>query len=365
LLSHLHTILEKFRTEGTFLSASRIGSGHINDSYLVTTTPASASDYVLQRINHSIFKNVPGLMANILHVTRHLEKKLAHDSLHPFHALRLIPTLDGDFFHTDDSGNCWRLYNHIPGSRSFDIVENTELAFEGGKAFGLFQRLNADVAIDSLVETIPGFHNIAMRIAAFREAAGNDHAGRAGSVAEEIAFVEQRADEMHRILRMGEAGLIPVRVTHNDTKFNNILFDAENHAICIVDLDTVMPGYSLYDFGDAIRTGANTAAEDERDLSKVAVNLSLFEAYARGYLSECGKSLVSAEIENLVHSANFMTYLIGVRFLTDYLNGDTYYRIHRPDHNLERARVQFTLLKSMEDNFEAMEKAVKKLSLYL
>ena len=365
MLSHLHTILEKFRTEGTFASATRIGSGHINDSYLVITKPASASDYVLQRINHNIFKNVPGLMANILHVTRHLEKKLEGDINYPFHALRLIPTLEGDFFYTDDTGNYWRLYNHIPGSRSYDVVENAELAYEGGKAFGLFQRLNGDIEIHSLIETIPGFHNIALRMQSFREAVVNDHAGRAGSVQEEIEFVERRAEEMHTILHLGEAGKIPVRVTHNDTKFNNILFDAEDKAICIVDLDTVMPGYSLYDFGDAIRTGANKAAEDEQDLSKVSVDLTLFEAYTSGYLKECGNFLNKAELENLSRSACFMTYIIGVRFLTDYLNGDKYYRIHRPGHNLDRARVQFMLLRSMEDNFATMENIVKRLSLYL
>jgi hypothetical protein len=362
IMDNIKKIVSHFRIEGSFASSSVIGSGHINDSYLITTDPVYAPDYVLQRINHQIFKDIPGLMKNILIVTCHIESKIrsGDPAAQGLTALQLIPTRKQEYYHTDGDGNFWRMYNLIPGTKSYDIVESQSLAYEGGRAFGIFQYLTSDITIKTLSETIPDFHNICKRLDTFRTIVSQDPVNRVKDVMKEIGFVEQRAEEMKTILKLGETGKIPVRVTHNDTKFNNILFDIDNNAVCIVDLDTVMPGYVLYDFGDAIRTGANMAAEDEKDLSKVNINLELFDAYTKGYLSVASGFLNEKEKEYLAFSAKFMTYIIGLRFLTDHIDGDHYFRIHFENHNLQRARVQFRLLEGMEANFAVMKEIVSR-----
>jgi hypothetical protein len=354
-------IVSHFRIEGSLASFSPIGSGHINDSYLIKTTPASSPDYVLQRINHQIFKDIPGLMNNILIVTRHIESKIrsGDSAAQGLTALHLIPMNENEYYYKDDEGNFWRMYNFNPGTKSFDIVESPLMAYEGGRAFGLFQYLTADIPGESLTETIPDFHDISKRLETFYKIVKHDSVNRVKDVLKEIDFAEKREEEMKTILQLGKAGKIPVRVTHNDTKFNNILFDENKKAVCIVDLDTVMPGYVLYDFGDAIRTGANMAAEDEKDLSKVKIDLELFESYTRGYLSVASEFLNRTEKEFLAFSAKFMTYIIGLRFLTDHIDGDRYYRIHFENHNLQRARAQFRLLESMEENFDLMKEIVR------
>ena len=354
-------IISHFRIDGSFTSSSIIGSGHINDSYLITTIPDSAPNYVLQRINHQIFKDIPGLMNNILIVTRHIEAKIrsGDPAAQGFTALNLIPTNDYEYYYKDDDGNFWRMYNLIPETKSYDIVESPLMAYEGGRSFSIFQYFTADIPGDSLSETIPDFHDINKRLLTFHNIVRQDPVNRVKDVMKEIDFVKKGEEEMKTILLLGKAGKIPVRVTHNDTKFNNILFDENKKAVCIVDLDTVMPGYVLYDFGDAIRTGANMAAEDEPDLSKVKIDLELFEAYTRGYLSVASGFLNKKEKEYLAFSARFMTYIIGLRFLTDYIDGDHYYRIHFKNHNLQRARAQFRLLESMEENFDLMKEIVR------
>ncbi len=353
-------IIKQFKIEGQFESASPIGSGHINDSWLVTTTPAGAPDYVLQRINHHIFTNVPALTDNILRVTRHLRQRLLcrDDSLSWFRVIQLIATRGGNHFFRDPDGNYWRLYDHVRDTTSYDVVGSPAMASEAGKAFGLFQYLSSDIEASSLFEILPDFHHIAVRLQTFRDTVHRDPAGRVAGAQSEIAFAESRVEEMHTILHLGEQGKIPLRVTHNDTKFNNVLFNRDQQAISVVDLDTVMPGYLLYDFGDAIRTGANTGDEDEADLTKVNIDLALFEAYARGYLGVVGKSLWPAETAHLAFSAKYMTYLIGLRFLTDHLNGDHYFKTGFPGHNLQRARAQFKLLQSMEEHFGEMENII-------
>ena len=360
-MNNLLSIVNQFHTEGTVVSIEPFGSGHINDSYLVTTKPGSAPDYVLQRINHEIFSNVPELINNILLVTRHVSGELLGKAanLDYFRIIQLTQARNGQFFIHDPQGNCWRLYNHIRGSRSYDVVANAGLASEGGKAFGIFQYLTSGIAPSSLFEILPDFHNIAKRLETFRSVVKANPAGRVKHAANEIDFAESRAEEMHTILRLGEQGKIPLRVTHNDTKFNNILFDDHTRAIAVVDLDTVMPGYILYDFGDAIRTGASRAAEDEPDLSNVGIDLALFEAYAQGYLTIAKKFLNPAETDHLAFSAKFMTYIIGLRFLTDHIDGDHYFKTGFPGHNLQRARAQFQLLRSMEDHFSEMQAIIK------
>jgi hypothetical protein len=349
-------IVSRFSINCTPTGFERIGSGHINDSYHIKTDPEEAREYVLQRINHHVFTNVPALTDNILKVTKHISGKILSDEGNiPFESLHLIPSADGLFYYKDDEGNYWRMYNHIRGSRSYDLVPGPELAHEGGKAFGLFLKLTSDMDAAGLFEILPDFHNIETRLISFRKACNENPKGRIEEAKEDISFVVERAEEMHTILNLGRSGHIPLRVTHNDTKFNNILFNDENMAVCIVDLDTVMPGYVFYDFGDAIRTGANTGTEDESDLSKVNIDLELFKAYSRGFIETAGESLTSNEIKHLAFSARFMTFIIGLRFLTDHLAGDTYYKIHFPGHNLQRARAQFRLVRSMEENAAAME----------
>lgn len=359
-VKELSPVLSFFSAEGTPESVSVIGSGHINDSYLVTTTPDAAPDYVLQRINHQIFKNIPGLMNNIDVVTRHMRegRNMLVEPGDGMQVLELVPTKEGNLYQRDRQGNFWRLYHHIPGSHSFDRVPGPGFAYEGGRAFGNFLRLTTGVDPTSLAMTIPRFHDITWRLEQFEDAIQHDIAGHVSGIPDEIRFVRERAQEMHTIQRLMDSGQLPVRVTHNDTKFNNILFDRENRAVCIVDLDTVMPGTVLYDFGDAIRTGANTASEDEPDLDKVDLDLDLFEAYAKGFLDAAGSSLTPVEVDHLAFSAKFMTFLIGLRFLTDYINGDTYYKIHHPGHNLQRARAQFRLLENMESKFDRMREIV-------
>jgi hypothetical protein len=360
-LSFISAIYPEFRTEAAFRDATRIGAGHINDTFHITTEDPRIS-YILQRINSDVFKDIPGLMENIGTVTRHIEHKILSGDPQAvsFSALRLIQTSDRKLFHKSEQGEFWRLYNFIDGTKSFDVVEDPEMAYRGGKAFGLFQHLTSDIPTRSLKETIPGFHNIENRLKAFFEVVLDNPEGRVKDLTGEIRFVEKREEEMLKITGLLRDGRIPVRVTHNDTKFNNILFDKKNNPVCIVDLDTVMPGTVLFDFGDAIRTGASKAAEDEKELNRVAIDLDLFRAYTTGYLEIAGHFLNKTELDNLAFSARFMTFIIGLRFLTDHINGDHYYRIAFPGHNLQRARTQFRLLETMEEHAEEMEVIVTK-----
>jgi thiamine kinase-like enzyme len=354
-------IYDAFRTDAAFRGASRIGSGHINDTFRITTEDPRIS-YVLQRINANVFKDIPGLMENIGIVTRHIENKIlsGEPQARSFSALHLIQTADRQLFHKSERHEFWRLYNFIDCTKSYDVVEDPEMANKGGKAFGLFQYLTSDIPTGSLKETIPGFHDIEKRLNTFHEVVLADPESRGKELLPEIRFVDKREEQMLTLQTLLRDGRIPVRVTHNDTKFNNILFDGKMNAVCIVDLDTVMPGTVLYDFGDAIRTGTSRAAEDEKELSKVKIDLELFRAYTTGYLETAGRFLNKAEIEHLAFSARFMTFIIGLRFLTDHINGDHYFRIAFPGHNLQRARAQFRLLETMEKQSEKMEEIVYK-----
>jgi Ser/Thr protein kinase RdoA (MazF antagonist) len=358
--NRLKDIVNHFVTEGTVVSVEPFGSGHINDSYLVKTLPESAPDYVLQRINHNVFRNIPELTSNILKVTRHLASKKS-ESDGGFEVLQMIRSVGGEYYHKDPDGNYWRLYQYIGGSRSYDIVENPSLAYEGGKAFGHFHAMTSGMDASGLFEVLPDFHNIETRLKNFYGVLDRDPEKRAAKSSAEIAFVRERVKEMHRIADLIREGKVALRVTHNDTKCNNILFNPEGHAICIIDLDTIMPGTILYDFGDAIRTGASTGAEDEADLSKIDLDLNLFEAYARGYLEVAREFLSPEEIANLAFSARYMTFLIGLRFLTDHLDGDHYYRIRFPGHNLQRARAQFRLVTCIENKLPEMKQIIERI----
>ncbi|MDP4282338.1 MAG: aminoglycoside phosphotransferase family protein [Bacteroidota bacterium] len=360
-VTRLKKILRQFALPHPVSIVSPLGSGHINDSYLVSTGIPEESGYVLQRINHIIFKDINGLTNNILIVTRHIEQEIRKQPgrFGHFKPLRVILTKDEKPFSRDEEGNFWRLFNYISPCHSYDLVTDPDIAYEGGKGFGNFMLLTSGIDASTLIETIPNFHDIAFRLDLFNQSIQRDNAGRVSEVSPEIDFVMERKDEMYRIRQLAEEKKIPLRVTHNDTKLNNILFDENNKAICIVDLDTVMPGYILYDYGDAIRTGANTCNEDEKNTTRVALNLELFEAYSKGYLNVVKEIITPCEKENFAFSARFMTFIIGLRFLTDFLDGDIYYKIAFPDHNLRRARVQFALMKDMEKNYDKMRKIIE------
>lgn len=334
-----------------------LGKGHINDSYRVVTT---AKEYVLQRINHHIFHNVEQLQQNIFRVTNHIRKKLEGNGVADIdrRVLTLVPTLDGALCHRDSNGNYWRLMDFISDSSSYDEI-NPQLAFRAGQAFGEFQQMLADLPGEPLYETIPNFHNMETRLQTFHESVKTNKAGRLDGVAGLVKEIEARAEEMCKAERMHREGILPKRTNHCDTKVNNILFDRNDEVLCVVDLDTVMPGYVLSDFGDFIRTGANTGAEDDRNLENVSVDLAIFEGYARGYLQNAASFLTDVEIDNLAFGAKLLTYMQTVRFLSDYLDGDTYYKIASPDHNLVRTKAQFKLLQSLEEHYDEMQRIVR------
>jgi Ser/Thr protein kinase RdoA (MazF antagonist) len=359
----LRKIYSSFLADGSFLDAVSYGSGHIHDTFRVVTSEKDKDDYILQRLNNRVFRNIPELQENIERVTNHLYRKLLTfpGSDVKRECLTLIRAINGNSWMEDEEGNFWRMFIFIPNHRSYDIVDSPDKAFEGGKAIGRFQAMLADLPGEPLHETIPNFHNIEKRLETFVQAVKSDKVKRASDVKEEINFVLKRSEEMKVILRLGMEGKIPLRITHNDTKFNNILLDQNDKALCIIDLDTVMPGYVHYDFGDAIRTAANMAAEDEKDLSKVKMDIGLYNAFSEGYLSATRDTLNSVEKEYLAFAPRLITYTMAVRFLTDYLDGDSYYKIHHEHHNLQRAKAQLRLVESMEEQYSEMQKTIGKL----
>jgi len=359
----LRKIYDSFLTEGSFSDAGPYGSGHIHDTFRVETREKDRDDYVLQRLNNRVFKNIPELQENIERVTSHLYHKLESvpGANLKRECLKLMPAKNGKSWIEDEEGSFWRMYIFISNHRSYNIVDTPDKAFEGGKAIGRFQAMLADLPGKPLHETIPYFHDIEKRLETFNRTVNANRVNRVTTAEEEINFVLKRSEEMKIILQLGKSGKVPVRITHNDTKFNNILLDENDKALCVIDLDTVMPGFVHYDFGDAIRTAANIAAEDEKELSKVRMDIRLFKAYAEGYLSETSDTLNDVEKEYLAFAPMLITYTIAVRFLTDYLNGDNYFKIHHEHHNLQRAKAQLKLVQSMEEQYSAMQKIIKEL----
>ena len=345
-------ICGKFQTKGAALSCEPYGNGHINATYLVKT---DEEQYILQRINHHIFQDVPGLMRNVERVTAFLAEK----DPDPRHSLHLVPAKDGAAY-VEAEGEFYRMYDFVHDSICLDAPETDEDFYQSAVAFGSFQRQLADFPASELTETIPRFHDTPNRYRALRAAIEKDALGRAASCREEIEFALAREADAAVMINLLAAGELPLRVTHNDTKLNNVMLDAKTRRpLCVIDLDTVMPGLAANDFGDSIRFGANTGAEDEKDLKKISLSLARYEAFARGFLEACGKALTPKEIETLPWGAKLMTLECGVRFLTDYLEGDTYFRIHRPEHNLDRTRTQFALVADMEKKWTQMCDIVK------
>ena len=349
-----------FELPGVYRGFTPVTEGHINNTmrleYEDQTGPVR---YILQEINTNVFKDPAVLMQNVSRTTAFVQDKLKKAGDTKTKCLVCFPTKKGETWTTDDKGRVWRVYNYVENSESYELITEPSLFYKTAKGFGEYANLLSDFPMDELGETIPDFHNTAKRYETFLKAVAADEAGRKADCLPEIAFVMERADVTRAITDLLADGRLPLRVTHNDTKLNNILFDRDTkEPVCVVDLDTVMPGSSLYDFGDAIRSGASTAAEDEPDVSKVAVSEELFAAYVRGYLETAGDALTKTEIDLLPLGAKVITLECGMRFLTDYLQGDVYFRTAYPTHNLVRCRTQFALVADMEKKWDALNRIV-------
>ncbi|MCD4770099.1 MAG: aminoglycoside phosphotransferase family protein [Bacteroidales bacterium] len=362
----LKDIFYQFKASGTYHSGAPYGSGHIHSTFRIETAEPECDNYILQKLNNNIFKNIDLLQDNIKRVTEHIRRKLELSGTHDLkrEVLTLINTNDEKPYLIDSEGTYWRMYIFIKDHRSYDIVGNELMAFEGGKAIGRFQAQLADLGDPELNETIPYFHDIEKRLESFHRIAESDPANRVKDISREIEFVRAREKDMKIVLRLGREGKIPLRITHNDTKFNNILLDQDDKALCVIDLDTVMPGYVHYDFGDAIRTAASSSLEDEPDLTKVYLDIDLFKAYTEGYLGEVGGVLNQTEIDYLAFAPRLITFIIGLRFLTDHIDGDNYFKIHHKHHNLQRARTQFKLVESNEKQYELMKSIIKEITVH-
>lgn len=352
----LTPVVAEFQIDGKFTGANPHGSGHINDSYSASfLRDGHPVRYLFQRINTRIFKNPVALMENIQRVTAHLATQVQDITDGHRRVLTLIPTRNHQAWHVDAEGDHWRAYRFIEGARTFDTVQSTQQAFEAARAFGRFQRMLVSMPAPRLHDTIPNFHHTPLRFAALETAITSDPANRAALSTAEIQFAKTRKSISSVLID----ATLPERVTHNDTKFNNVMLDdTTGEGLCVVDLDTVMPGLALYDFGDMVRTTTSPAKEDEPDPSLVSMQFPLFEALARGYLSEAGSFLTKAEKEYLAFSGKLIAFEQGIRFLTDYLNGDTYYKTSRPEQNLDRCRTQFKLVTSIEEQEDAMNRLV-------
>lgn len=361
-------IIKQFPDFGKINGYKPITDGHINDTYVVEylLDDGAVAKYLLQRINTNVFKKPVELMENVMGVTAHLRNKIIAVGGDPMReTLTVYPAKDGKNYVMSDDGGCWRLYNFVDDTYSINELTNPEDFRNAALTFGNFQKLLADYPIETLHDTIPNFHNTPSRFNDFKTAVENNFSGRKEECLPEIEFVLAREKDCSVITDLLDSGVMPLKVTHNDTKLNNVLFDKKtNKGICVVDLDTVMPGSSLYDFGDSIRFGANTAAEDEKDLSKVSLSLEYFKAYVDGYLETAGDSLTKEEVDLLPFASKLLTFECGMRFLVDFLNGDVYFKTEYPEHNLVRARTQFKLVADIEakmDEMTAIVDEIKKL----
>lgn len=368
LAKYIAHIGDQFAIGGDFLYGEELCNGHINATFRACYRAEDGSEdlYILQRINDSVFKDPAQVMRNVEKVTRHIKWKILRRRRDAAgQTLTLYPARGGrTYIRLPEDGGVWRCYNNIEGTHTYDVVENTRQAYQAGYAFGSFQELISDMNPDDIKETIPNFHNTPKRYEALLQSAQADVMGRAAACAKELRYVQECSPEFGRLVTMQEKGELPTRIAHNDTKINNVMLDEESDmAVCVIDLDTVMPGLSLYDFGDMVRTATCMASEDEEDLSKVSMQMPFFESLAEGYLDAAHTFLTPTEVSLLPFAGWLITMEIGMRFLTDYLNGDKYFRIdkNRPGHNLIRARNQFALAESIRDNMPRMEKHISRL----
>lgn len=354
----LPELASRFALRGTVTDVRPLGEGFINDTYMVFVEGSDQPAYILQRKNHAVFPDVPAMMENIVAVTRHIKGKVADPDRG---TLTVVPALDGRWYVQDADGNFWAVCTFISGSKSYDRADTPDLARQGGLGLGLFHRQVADFT-QPLTEIIKGFHNIRFRFSQWDESLHRDAAGRVASLKEEIGWIESRRARMLAFWERFEKGEIPTRVTHNDTKISNFLFDAASgEVLCAIDLDTLMSSTLLNDTGDALRSYTNSGAEDDPDLSRVAMSMPMFSAWMEGYLSQMKGALAPIEIEYLAFSGLYITYEQVLRFLMDYIDGDTYYKIRYPEHNLVRTRAQYKLLTSMEAQLPEMNAVVKRL----
>jgi hypothetical protein len=361
----IRAVGDAFDIPGVWAEARPHGTGHINDTFAAVYLEGKKRvRYVHQRINHHVFKNPVAVMDNIERVTAHIRHKLAAAGKNDIdrRVLTLVPTRAGGVYHVTGDGNYWRTYIFIERAHIHDIVETPQQAYQSAREYGYFQKLLTDLHGPRLAETIPDFHHTPRRYAAFERAVQADAVNRAAAARAEIEFATRRRPMTNVLLDLHHRGLIPERVTHNDTKFNNVMLDDETgEGMCVLDLDTVMPGLALYDFGDMVRSTTSPSAEDERDLTKVRMELPMFEGLARGYLSTAGEFLTPTERANLACAGKLITFEIGLRFLTDFLEGDHYFKVHRDSHNLDRCRTQFKLVESIEQQEAAMNRLVEQL----
>lgn len=361
-----HEIVEVcrcFNIKGEPIEHKVVTGGHINSTNLVSFSEnGEVKKYLVQGINTHVFRNPDNLMSNIVSVTQYLKNKIAEAGGNPDReTLTFLQAKDGRYYYYYND-KCWRVYAYVDNAYTVNLIENGKVFENAGRSFGMFQRHLSDYPMKELHETIKDFHNTPKRVQNLKNSVEADVKGRSASVEAEIKFALDRTEDAKYVLDLHKKGLIPLRVTHNDTKLNNILFDEDtNEGICVIDLDTIMPGLSLYDFGDAIRFGANTTYEDDENLDNVNISIELFESFARGFLSACAKALTRTEVECLAFSAKLMTFECGVRFLTDYLDGDVYFKTKYPEHNLVRARNQFRLVEEIEKHLDEMNEIVEKL----
>lgn len=364
--ARLTHIGRQFRIPGTYQDGHRIKIGHINETFAATYDDAGRPFRVVhQTINTHVFRDPVGLMSNVVRVTEHLWRKLEAQGVDQLdrRALRVIPARDGRPYHVDDAGNFWRTFLFVDDVRSYDAVESPRQAYQAGHAFGQFQSLLSDLPAAELATTIPDFHHTPKRFERLVKAIGTDELRRGAAARREIEFALGMKPLVAALVDAEACGAVPLRVTHNDTKFNNVMLDVHTgEAMCVVDLDTVMPGLVLYDFGDMVRTTTSRTAEDEQFLERVELELPMFEALVRGYLEATRGFLTAEERRLLVLSGKLITFTIGIRFLTDYLEGDQYFRIHREHHNLDRCRKQFKLIESMNQREDEMQRMVERFS---
>ena len=361
-IKNLFEITSQFKCHVDIASLKSYGTGHINDTYRLKNLENDEHDYLLQKINHHIFKDVPRLTENICRVITHLKEKMVMTGKgNPEkEVMTMVATKSGPYFYQDSNGDYWRMCHFLKHTKTYDVVETEQQAYEGGKAFGKFQAMLCDLSPEVMYEVIPDFHNVEKRLGQLRQAINADLFDRVQKVLPELETIQGNATSMLFFQEDEQRLTLPVRVTHNDTKFNNVLLNLKGKAQCVIDLDTVMADYIAYDFGDAIRTIINTAAEDEPELSNIKLNLPLFNAYTKGYMREAGQFLNEWELRSLIKGVLLLPYMQAVRFLTDYLNGDTYYKIESADHNLQRTRAQLQLFKELLSHSQIMEESIYK-----
>jgi hypothetical protein len=362
LKENLKYIFDQFQHQSEFDSYVELASGHINDTYLIKTKEKPY--YVLQRINHGVFQDIPGLINNKVSISRHLQKKFAHlpKSEIKRRVLSFMVTLDGSLYCQGQDREYWNMSVFVDNSVTFETVLEEEIAYEGGKLFGDFLNFTSDFDASKLVEVIPNFHDMSFRYMQFEEALNNASKERLDIAHDYISLVESSRKEMHILQGLKESGVIKTRVTHNDTKISNALFDLNNKSLCVIDTDTVMPGIIHYDFGDAIRTICNTSAEDEKNLNLVKFNIIFYKAYLKGFIEKIGSSLSPIEFENLPLGAKTIIFIMGLRFLTDYLNNDIYYKAEYSEHNLDRAKNQFKLMEDFSEQYEEIKQITEAFS---